>query len=281
MDGQDSFPIGSIECTVLSDGWGDYPPEAIFPGVPEERWRPFAGTSLTEEGMIRLAYQQLLLRSGERLALVDAGLGDFGGPDGSAGKLPGSLAGLGISPDDIDVVLVSHAHPDHIGGLVRLGGPAPVPAFPNARVVMRQDEFEFWTSDASASMMEVMREVTGTVLPAIDHADQLDLVDDDREVFPGVRFEPAPGHTPGHAALLVSDDDQGAIYLGDALIHTAQFENPGWTAAFDALPEVTVESRRRLLELAASRDLTTLASHVAGRGRVRVHGAGFGWDPEG
>jgi hypothetical protein len=165
MDRQDSFPIGSIECTVLSDGWGDYPPEAIFPGVPEERWRPFAGTSLTEEGMIRLAYQQLLLRSGERLALVDAGLGDFGGPDGSAGRLPGSLAGLGISPDDIDLVLVSHAHPDHIGGLVRLGGPAPVPAFPNARVVMRQDEFEFWTSDASASMMEVMREVTGTVLP--------------------------------------------------------------------------------------------------------------------
>ncbi len=81
--------------------------------------------------------------------------------------------------------------------------------------------------------------------------------------------------------MLVSDDDQGAIYLGDALIHTSQFENPKWTAAFDALPEVTVESRRRLLELAASRDLTTMASHVAGRGRVRVRGVVFGWDPEG
>ena len=81
--------------------------------------------------------------------------------------------------------------------------------------------------------------------------------------------------------MLVSDDDQGAIYLGDALIHAAQFENPGWTAAFDALPEVTVESRRRLLELAASRDLTTMAFHVAGRGRVRLRGAVFGWDPEG
>ena len=196
MDTQDSFLIGSIECTVLSDGWSDYSPEAIFPGVPEEQWRRFAGSTLTEEAMIRLAYQTLLLRSGERLALVDAGLGDFGGPDGSAGKLPGSLEGLGIGPDDIDVVLVSHAHPDHIGGLVRLGGPAPVPAFRNARVVMRRDEFGFWTSDASASMMEVMREVTGMVLPAIDHAQLLDLVDDDREVFPGVRFEAAPGHTP-------------------------------------------------------------------------------------
>src|SRR5689334_14868453 len=143
------FRIGTVECTIVSDGWNDYQPATIFPGIPEEDWRALVGDSLTHDGLVRTPYQVLLLSVGDRWVLVDAGLGEVAGPDGTAGRVRASLAAMGVAADEIEAVIVSHGHPDHIGGLVRLGDASPAPAFPNATVLLTREEHDFWTTDAS------------------------------------------------------------------------------------------------------------------------------------
>jgi glyoxylase-like metal-dependent hydrolase (beta-lactamase superfamily II) len=262
-------------------GWNDYQPEAIFAGVPEALWRAAAVHQITEEGMVRLPYRALLVRSGEQIVLIDTGLGDLAGPDGTAGKLRGSLEAEGLQPADVNTVVISHCHPDHIGGLIRVGGSEPSPAYPNARVVMSKTEWEFWTSDASSSMMERMRNVAGMVLPVLSKASAVDLIDGSSQILPGLSAVPAPGHTPGHMAIRVDSDGDRAIYLADTVLHTAQIENPDWTSAIDADAELTVSSRRRLLEMAGSEGLLALAFHLGSPGRIVPAGDGYRFTPEG
>jgi glyoxylase-like metal-dependent hydrolase (beta-lactamase superfamily II) len=272
--------FGGIECTILSDGWNDYDPEVIFANIAPDRWEPFTGQQLTPDGSLRLPYHAMLLRSEGRVVLVDSGLGALASPEGSAGKLLQSLQAEGCGPEDVDTVIVSHAHPDHIGGLVRITDGHPVPRFPRARVLMSKDEWNFWTSDASAGMPDTMRRATQLVLPALRDAAVIDTTDGDSELLAGISTLAAPGHTPGHMAILISPDERGAIYLGDAVVHQAQVENPDWVSAVDHDPVQTVASRRRLLELASARDLQAMAFHVADPGRVsRVDGR-FRFVPE-
>ncbi len=117
MDGARKISLGSIDCWLLRDGTIPYPRQALFSNVAPEDLDPALQGHLDQDGMVPSNYHCLLVRSGDRFALVDAGLGDLVGPDMPPRLLPHSFREAGLGPDDVDVVLVSHGHPDHIGGL--------------------------------------------------------------------------------------------------------------------------------------------------------------------
>jgi glyoxylase-like metal-dependent hydrolase (beta-lactamase superfamily II) len=278
MIGARKLSVGSIDCWVVTDGTNLYPREALFATVPSEQLEPALDGYLDADGMVPSAYHCLLVRSGDRLVLVDAGLGDLAGPDAPVGKLQGSLQEAGVGPDDVDVVVVSHGHADHIGGLTVDREGARVPTYARARHYLWQSEWDFWTSSAIEDLPEMLREPARMTLPVLERAGLVETVSQETDVVPGVRVIPAPGHTPGHVVVAITSGGEGLLYVADAVVHELDFEHPEWLAAFDAIPSLTVQTRRRLMERAAREGSPIVAFHV-GYGRVRQTGNAYRFEP--
>ena len=265
MTGAERIGIGKYECWILADGELTYPGSLLLP--PEGQ----------PPGEMPAPYTAMLVDTGSTRILVDTGGGAMGP---HTGKLLESLASAGFSPDDIHTVILSHGHPDHIGGVGR---------FPNAAVVMLRKEFEFWADAetraklAACQMyglgpMEQMMaaSVRDDLVPA---RDRLHLLDHPAEIAAGVLVLPAPGHTPGHAAVLISSGRQQLLYVGDAIIHRAQFEHPDWVCAFDLAREETIGTRKKLLDRAASDRCLLAATHLpGGAGFVRIQQGRYLWE---
>jgi glyoxylase-like metal-dependent hydrolase (beta-lactamase superfamily II) len=206
------------------------------------------------------------------------------GADGLApttGRLMQNLQDVGIAPGDIDTVILTHGHPDHIGGNTDAGGK---PAFPNARYVMWRDEWNFWTSkQAEQRLDEHLREVLIKFacenLPPIEA--KTDLIDREKEIVPGIRAVEARGHTPGHMALEIASKGEQLLCISDAALHPIHLEQPEWYAAVDLDPGQAVATRRQLLHRAADQNALVLAFHFPfpGIGRIVQKGEGWQWQP--
>lgn len=263
------FAVGSIECQILPDGVVMYSPADLAAGVPADEAKAALRTRIDENGEVAVPYNCLLIRSGGRIALVDTGLGaeaamQSGEP---AGRLMESLTASGIAADQIDLVIVSHAHPDHIGGLTVDGGTGRVPVFRRARHYFWHREWEYWTSEEGlAQVPEGLADPARTHLPPVKQAGLVELVSEEVDVLPGVRLLPAPGHTPGHMALAMTSGHEGAIYLGDAVIDESNFEHPEWVSVFESIPNLSVRTRRALIEKAIGENRLLVAFHLSARG---------------
>jgi glyoxylase-like metal-dependent hydrolase (beta-lactamase superfamily II) len=222
----------------------------------------------------------LLIQANGHRVLVDTGAKGVA-PD--AGQLFHHLQAEGLGPRDIDIVVLSHAHGDHIAGNLLDDG---APAFPRARYVMLKQEWDFWMSNPKldelqidASMKERVLAMTQRNLAGIQQ--QLDLVAPDTAISPGLSIVSAFGHTPGHAALDISSEDKRLIFVADALIDPIDVERPDARALVDHQPEEMVRTRLRLLELAAREKTLVAASHFPfpGLGYVLENGRGWRWQP--
>jgi len=223
-------------------------------------------------------YICLMVNTGKHQVLVDTGAG---GLDPNTGKLLQNLQVGGIAPGDIDTVILTHGHPDHIGGNVVSEGK---PAFPNARFVIWKEEWDFWISDlAELKVEEHLKELLLTTarknLPPIQG--QLDLVDHETEIVPGIRVVAAPGHTPGHMAVVIASDGEQLLCISDAVLHPIHVEQPEWYAAVDFAPQQVTITRRRLLNKAAAEKALVLAFHFPfpGLGHVIQKGEQLKWQP--
>lgn len=283
MSDSPSFHVGSMECTPLSDGYGLYEPQDVFADVTVEEAVAMAPEDIDENGMLRLPYTCLLVRSGKRLCLFDAGLG-FLAPqfDLPAGRLVSSLEAVGVSPSDIDVVVISHGHGDHIGGLVSMESGRAELAFHNARHVFWRSEWEFWTSEANLSqMVEMFSGPARACLSPVAESGLLQLVEEETEILPGIGVISAPGHTPGHIAATIRSGEEEAIYLADTILHRIQIEQSDRVSVLDMDHEMTKATRRRLLERSAQEGSTVVAFHVSEAGRISKGTEGYRWSPLG
>jgi glyoxylase-like metal-dependent hydrolase (beta-lactamase superfamily II) len=280
--GSYTFQVGSICCTVLSDGYYSYPTEWFFPNADPGVLRQLLADRRMPTQNILSPYTCLLIETGRHVILVDTGAG---AENRTTGAICARLEMAGIRPRDVDTVILTHAHPDHIGGAV---GRAGRPVFCHARHILSEYEFEFWTSRRpDLSHLRVPREVRDSMTPTARNTldvlrFQIETVDRETEVVPGVRVIPAPGHTPGHLALMVTSEGRHLLNLGDAAVHPLHLEQPELENGFDLAGPTAAATRRKLLARAVEEGMRLMAFHFpfpsVGRVAPRAEG-GWSWSP--
>lgn len=253
MEQSVAFRIGQFECRVVYDGVVIVP-DMVTPRQFDPR-DPTTG--------LPMDVNCLFVRTGRHEVLVDTGCGDW--PGFSGGRLIGNLAAVGVKAADIDTVIITHAHGDHIGGNVDAHGK---PAFPNARYVMHRQEWDYWTAKLAEPVSDRdMNAIARKNLPPIK--DRLVLLDKDTEIVPGVKAVLSPGHTPGGLMLMVSSQGRTLWCIGDLIHHEAELDRFDLYAIFDvARNEAVAERKRRLPELADS-GVPVFAAHLKFPGLAR------------
>lgn len=236
---------------LLSDGEMFLPAEAMFANAPADERGDGAD----------VPYGCLLIRTATDTVLVDTGIGDYEHPlGGHGGNLEAALAAEGVAPDDVSVVVITHAHLDHIGGLC----PDGEPRFAGARHVISRVEWD-WSAQRGNAIADAQ-------LPPLERAGVVEFVDPPAEPVPGLRLLAAPGHTPGHVAVEIAGE---VLFLADAIVDPRHVEHPDWTMAFDEDPDANVRTRVELLGRAADEGLVVAASHLWNSGRVERAGDAF------
>lgn len=256
--------IGEIELTVISDGRLMMDPANMFgPDQPEE----FRAQVELEDGRVPISVNCVLIRAGDRRILLDTGTGRdvpmllerYGD---NCGQLVGNLRALGVAPEDIDTVVLSHAHGDHIGGATV----SSIPTFSEALYWFSMPEWEHWLQPDELEARPFLK----TKLPPLMDHGQVELADEEVEVAPGVRLIFAPGHTPGHMCVAITSGQEMAVYTGDLLHHASQFDHPHWSPMFDMLPSMSAESRARVLDEARRQHAVLITAHLPTPGIARV-----------
>ncbi len=281
-EGSHRFQVGSMQCTVLADGYCSYPAEWFFPNAGHESLARALDERRQPRESVLSPYTCLLIETGRHTILVDTGAGDS---SRTAGAIVARLEMAGIRPRDVDTVILTHAHPDHIGGAVDARGR---PAFPNARYVLSELEWEFWTGTRPGLRglrvpEDVRNQMESTARRCLDALRfQLEPVAGEVQIAPGVRALPAPGHTPGHLAILIGGGGRKLLHIGDAAVHPLHLEHPDWENGFDLDARRATVARRDLLERATAEDMRLMAFHFpfpsVGRVAARRDG-GWSWSP--
>jgi glyoxylase-like metal-dependent hydrolase (beta-lactamase superfamily II) len=269
------FNLGEAEVTVVSDGplpLGD--PSENFVGVPKEVVQQMLTDNFLRTDNVILEQNSPIVNTGDKLILFDTGMGTAKPFGPTTGRQQKSMAEAGIKPSDIDAVVLSHAHIDHIGGIV---GADDKPLFPNAQYYIAQSDFDFWTDESKlgGDLKAFVAHARKNLLPV---RDRLVFFKDGQEFLPGVQAIAAPGHTVGHTIFMVTSAGKSFAFLGDLSHHQVLLiEKPRMEFAYDTDPKQAASTRVRLLEMLAANKTPVMSYHFAwpGYGHVVKAGDGF------
>ncbi len=270
------FRVGRLECRAVSDGTMALAPQDLFanalPGEAEA-----ALEARGEDGArITLPFHCLLVRGPMGTVLIDSGVGMGLAP--TLGWLQRSLKEVGVPPEAVDTVLLSHGHYDHCGGAVTPEGKR---AFPRARILLRRAEFEFWmTEEALAQAGPRRGSATVRKLRALEPF--LELLGSESEVLPGITAVSAPGHTPHNLVFRIESEGEALLYVADLVPHPLHLARPDWCLDADLDPAETVETKRQILRIAAEGGDLLYGYHLPlpAAGRVSSIGADrYRWEP--
>jgi glyoxylase-like metal-dependent hydrolase (beta-lactamase superfamily II) len=251
--------LGKVEIVRVLEWQGPFAPAAtILPAAAPEVWQRFAA-DFWQDGMFVAALQTWVLRSEGRTILVDTGIGDAQLPQETRPRdmLPALLAGVGVQADDVDVVVNSHLHYDHIGWNTVEAGHGRVPTFPRATyLIPAADESARRTSAANDRMS-----YTDTVAPIMDGEHRIDG---------NLTLESAPGHTPGSSVLRLASGTDRAVFVGDLLHSPVQIVHPEHNSCFDEDPAAARRARTAMLARAADERELVIPAHFGGAGAAEV-----------
>ncbi len=269
------FILGGAEVTVVSDGplpLGD--PSGTFIGVPKEEVKKMLSDNFLSPDNVVLEQNSPIVNTGDRLVLFDTGMGTSKAFGPTTGRQQKSMAEAGIKPEDIDAVVLSHAHIDHIGGIV---GADDKPLFPNAQFYIAQSDFDFWTDEGKMGtpLKDFVVHARKNLMPV---RDRLVFFKDGQEFLPGIQAMAAPGHTVGHHMFMVTSDGKSFAFLGDLTHHQILLlERPLMEFSYDTDPKQAAQSRVKMLTMLAANKIAVMSYHFPwpGYGHVVKNGDGF------
>lgn len=268
-----TFDLGSFKVAALLDAVDirDNLASAFAAGQPPAAVHQLAISNFIDQDRYEHCFIPTLVDTGSTKILFDTGCGD------EDSSLLDCLQELGLTPDDIDIVVITHGHPDHIGGLVRDGEPV----FSRARYVFGAAEFAFWTEGSAVREARLAnRDLFRRTCTGL--ADRATFIAPGDEVMPGITAIDAAGHSPGLLAFLIESDGRKLLIWSDAFLHyVLSIQQPGWQADFDDDKEQAVETRKRLLKMAAEQRLLVAGHHMPfpGLGYIESAKGSFRWLP--
>ncbi|MBR0692504.1 MBL fold metallo-hydrolase [Bradyrhizobium lablabi] len=274
------FILGDAEVTIVSDGPLPLgPPKGTFVGVPDDEVKKMLSDNFLSPDNVVLEQNSPIVNMGDKLILFDTGMGTSKAFGPTTGRQQKSMAEAGIRPDQIDAVVFSHAHIDHIGGVVGEDGK---PLFPNAQYYIAQSDFDFWTDEGKmdSPLKDFVVHARKNLLPV---RDRLVFFKDGQEFLPGVQAIAAPGHTVGHTIFMVTSAGKSFCFLGDLSHHPVLLlEKPRMEFSYDSDPKQAAATRVKLLDMLAANKTPVMSYHFAwpGYGHVAKTGEGFHYYPE-
>lgn len=277
------FKVGSIEATVVSDGplpLGEA--SGSFLGTSKAEVQQMLKDNFLDPNKVVLEQNALVINTGDKLCLIDTGMGtsQMFGP--TTGKILNSLKAAGIDPNDIDAIIATHAHCDHVWGIMADDGTRH---FPNAQIYISQTDFDYWTDEAKLALKDpgyMKPFVEGARKNLLPNRDRIVFVKDGQEFLPGIQAISAPGHTVGHTIFMITSGGQSLAAIGDTTHHQVLlFEKPLIEFAFDTDSKMSAKTRVRVLDMLATDRIPLLAYHFAwpGIGHAAKHGEGFRYYP--
>lgn len=267
--------LGQFEITTIRDGAVQIDgPHPIFGENQEaETVQKFAQENFLPPTKMEVSFSPVIVNTGSELVLFDTG----NGPDGgfAKGSLVSLLSQAGLSADQIDVVVVTHCHPDHIGGIMQDGKAA----FPNARYVIGETEYNFWSNEdrLSGPTEGAAKLVQAKIVPL---AEKMTFLKPEGEVVPGIRAVNAFGHTPGMMAYHVESDGKRLLIMTDVTNHyVVSLMKPEWHVRFDMDKDGAIATRKRILDMLAADRFAVTGYHMPfpAVGYIEKSGDGYRW----
>lgn len=255
------FGLGAFTLTVLSDGNLVLPADTLGVDQAPEEVRAFLESRHRDPGTRYAHTNHVVVDTDAARVLVDVGSGDRFQP--TAGRLAANLEAAGIDPASITHVALTHAHPDHVWGMMDDFGDEP--RIPAPDYAMSAREFDWWMAEGRVDEVpEAMQAfVVGAQNALAPVAERIRMLEGEAELTPGVRMLPTPGHTPGHMSLMVESEGETLLITGDAVNHAyVSFERPDWRFAFDMDGEAAAATRRRLLDMATTDRIALIGYHL-------------------
>ncbi|CAL9279276.1 MBL fold metallo-hydrolase [Streptomyces sp. SudanB182_2057] len=280
-----TITLGDVTLTRVREYFGpvDMTPEMFFADSHAQTWEEHR-TMLVPDflddgtGIVNAAIQTWLLRSEGRTILVDTGVGNHKerpyAPVWSrmdTGFLD-NLARAGVRPEDVDIVINTHLHIDHVGWNTYLDGRTWVPTFPNATYLMPKDDFDFWNPENGHTSVlgRGNQNVFEDSVAPVHQAGQTLLWEDSHQIDAALRLESAPGHTPGSSVLILTSGTDRAVFVGDLLHSPVQILEPDCNSCFCEDPARARATRRKILGWAADHHALVVPAHLGGHGAAHV-----------
>ncbi|MFD5933491.1 MBL fold metallo-hydrolase [Streptomyces sp. NPDC060333] len=290
MQDTHEITLGDVTITRIEETHGPImPTDQFFPDLPEQAWKDQRAMLVpdhlgADDAMVHAAMQTWLLRSEGSTILVDTGVGnDKSRPAVAAWDhlrldYLGNLARAGVRPEDVDLVINTHLHVDHVGWNTRLVDGDWVPTFPNATYLMPKADFEFWNPANNPDIAGGVNEnVFEDSVAPVHAAGQVLLWEEGHTIDGSLRLEAAPGHTPGSSVVTLTSGSDRALFAGDLMHTPLQVTHPDHNSCFCEDPAQSRSTRRRLLGWAADTGALVLPAHFSGHSALEVEHQGSGF----
>jgi glyoxylase-like metal-dependent hydrolase (beta-lactamase superfamily II) len=260
------YKVGDIECTSINDGARTFPmPDGWVSNVSREEALAAAEAAYMPKGMVTVTFNPQLINTGGKLVLIDCGFGPgaFEPNKGAIGRTVSNLAAAGIDAKSIDVVLVSHLHPDHTNGIRAADNSM---TFPNAEIMVPAKDWAFWMSEENAAKAEsnkMMKDYFANVRKIYSGIEnKVTKYDWDKEVVPGITSIATPGHTPGHTSFVLASGSAKVLIQSDVTnIPELFLVHPDWHVAYDVDPDLASQTRHKFFDMAAAEKATVVGFH--------------------
>jgi glyoxylase-like metal-dependent hydrolase (beta-lactamase superfamily II) len=283
------YRLGDYEIIQLMDGARTFPiSDNFIVNVSKDKAIQAAEEAYMPKGKVTIPFSPMIVNTGSKLIAIDTGngLGAFAATKGAVGQARANMQAAGIDPGKIDMVIISHFHGDHIGGLKNADGSL---AFPHAEIKVPAVEWAFWTDESNASKANSFNKAffpkAKQILAGL--ADKVTKYDDGKEIAPGITAMWTPGHTPGHMSFVVASGSKHILVQTDvANIPSVFLRHPDWHSVYDNEPERAEKTRRKVYDMAAAEKTAVVGYHFPYPcvGHVEKNGKDYrlvpvAWDP--